>query len=62
MHQNLDSETKIRFCQKLYNFTDIHGVNHPIISEEQMTIVNLNTQAFQESQNMLTGQKSESPY
>ena len=47
-HHKNTPESFLEVCQKLYNFTDIHGVNHPIISEEQMTIVNLNTQAFQE--------------
>ena len=37
-HKNTPG-TFAEICQKLYDFKDIHGVNHPIISDEQITII-----------------------
>ncbi len=47
-HHKNTPENFYEVCKKLYDFTDIHGENHPIISEEQMTIVRDNSNVFQE--------------
>ena len=47
-HHKNTPESFLEVCKKLYNFTDIHGENHPIISEEQMNIVNEYSQVFEE--------------
>ena len=37
----------LEVCQKLFDFKDIHGENHPIISQEQMNIVTEHNEEFQ---------------
>ena len=47
-HHKNTPESFLEVCKKLYDFTDIHGENHPIISEEQMHIVTEYSQVFEE--------------
>ena len=47
-HHKNTPNSFLEVCKKLYEFTDIHGKNHPIISEDQMYIVNEYSQVFEE--------------
>ena len=47
-HHKNTPESFIEVCEKLFSFKDIHGENHPIISQEQMNIVTEHQDAFQE--------------
>ena len=45
-HKNTPG-TFAEICQKLYDFKDIHGINHPIISDEQITIIQNHAEEFE---------------
>ena len=45
-HKNTNQDI-YKVCKKLYDFKDIHGVHHPIISKEQFNIIKNNKQAIQ---------------
>jgi len=45
-HKNTPG-TFAEICQKLYDFKDIHDVNHPILSKEQIEIIQNNSDEFE---------------
>ena len=45
-HKNTNQDI-YKVSKKLYDFKDIHGVHHPIISKEQFNIIKNNKQAIQ---------------
>ena len=45
-HKNTPG-TFAEICKNLYDFKDIHGVNHPIISEEQFSIIQNHAEEFE---------------
>ena len=46
-HHKNTNQDMYKVSKKLYDFKDIHGVHHPIISKEQFTIIKNNKQKIQ---------------
>ena len=46
-HHKNTNQDMYKVSKKLYDFKDIHGVHHPIISKEQFNIIKNNKQAIQ---------------
>ena len=47
-HHKNTNQDMYKVSKKLYDFKDVHGVHHPIISKEQFTIIKNNKQEIQE--------------
>ena len=47
-HHKNTNQDMYKVSKKLYDFKDVHGVHHPIISKEQFTIIKNNKQKIQE--------------